>query len=361
MKNHRQRLAAIALLLAGTCWLTGCGGGGGGGGDPVVSPPPAGGDLNPGLTGTFVHNPAGTQAYERVDARTGVTTAMLNLSAKPQLASATVSPDGSRYALWWPDSVTGVENSEFVTVEIYDSASKQRLFTFDFDGYAEKLRFSRDNAFLSMTFRSNFLASQTFSDGGLAIVDLRTEGQSRWSVKFINTGNATVLTHDWLPDNRYIYLRADRQLVTGNAAVVNGAEQITGAVSPPAGYLPNATLNASPDGTQLLVGLGWREEPLQKFDVWVANVNGNNLQRFSNGKLGEQASWSPDGKYIVMRTNAGSAHQGGGGVAYCERWYAPSTARDVNENGAGARPLLRVAPNGTTEKMPCTTPLAYGN
>jgi hypothetical protein len=357
--SARHRIALAACLLVGACWLTGCGGGGGG--DPAVdgNPPPATGqDLNPGLTGHFVLNQTNTRTYWRLDARTGTGDQVLDLAGANQYASATYSPDGSRYVVSWHDTETGVENSDFMTVQVYETASKALLGSFTFDGYALSFKFSRDNRYLGAVLYPNVVNANTLANAGLGIVDLQNPAQPVTTVNFVASGDQAVFDFDWLPQNRYVYLRANGKLTTGSAATAN-SEQASGSLAAPAGLSIGGTIAASPDGSQLLATFAWRDGAILKFDYWISRIDGSNLERFSKNEFGQSAAWSPDGKYIALRTNAGASFGGGGiGTAYCYRWYAPSTARNIDEHDAAARPV-RYARNGQAQELDCFASVSY--
>ena len=270
-----------------------------------------------------------------------------------------VSPDGSRDAQAINDSVTGVENSEFMVLEIYETATKKLLTKLEFDGFADKFAFSPDNRFLAAVRYPDLVTQHTLDESGLAILDLADPANPKTVVNFSRTGNEVVFDYDWLPGNRFIYLRGDRTLVTGSALVPGGDEKVGKKLEVPAGLFVSRFINASPDGTQLLLNFNW-EDGVSQNDIWVAAIDGSGAQRFSTGKYGQGASWSPDGKYVVVTNDAGYAAQPGASTAYCKRWYAPSTARNVSELTDGTR-LVQYLENGKAVEMPCRAGAAYPN
>lgn len=50
----------------------------------------------------------------------------------------------------------------------------------------------------------------------------------------------------------------------------------------------------------------------------------------SNTGLTNEPMWSPDGRYIAMVLHTEHACQAGGCFGVCERWYAPSKARNIS-------------------------------
>ncbi|ARN23546.1 PD40 domain-containing protein [Piscinibacter gummiphilus] len=357
--NKLQRMSAIAGLALAVCALVGCGGGGGG--DPAVdtTPPPAGGGnaVNPGLTGSIYMTPVASLDLLRVDAATGASTPVVRAPSNKHLLY--VSPDGSRYAQVVHDSVVGQENSEYMVLEVYDTATKNRLFKLEFDGFANNFGFSPDNRFLAAIRYPNRVGELNLAESGLAILDLADPANPTTVVNFSRTGKNVVFGYDWLPNNQFVYLRGDRSIVTGSALVAGGNETVKGTVDVPAGLFIGRTINASPDGTQLLVNFNW-EDGVTQFDVWVTAADGSGSQRFSTGKYGGGASWSPDGKYIVLSTDAGFYSQGGASTAYCKRWYAPSTARNVYEGSPESR-QVQYLESGKAAVMPCRAGATYLN
>jgi len=356
--NKLQRTSAIAGLGLAVCALVGCGGGGGG--DPAVdtAPPPSGDGgavVNPGLTGSFYFTAAGTDDMFRVDAATGVRTPLLRGSTSRHFVY--VSPDGSRYAEAINDSVTGQENSEYMVLSVYETATKKLLTKIQFDGFAASFKFSPDNRFLAAIRYPDLVTQGTLAESGLAILDLADPANPTAVVDFSRTGSNVVFGYDWLPGNQFIYLRGDRTLVTGSALVQGGNESVKGTLDVPGDLSVARNINASPDGTKLLLTFTW-VEGTNHSDIWVSAIDGSGSQRFSTGKYGQGASWSPDGKFIVLSTDAGAFSQGGASTFYCKRWYAPSTARSVYENSPESRPVQYLE-SGKAAVMPCSGSASY--
>jgi len=352
---RRSRLIA-GLALAAVA-MYGCGGGGGG--DPAVdpgTPPPTGSSVNPGLSGWFAFRPAATNTVYRVDAVTGAST--LVATAASGRHSLYMSQDGSRYAQTINGSVTGQENSEFMTLQVYETATKKLLFELEFEGYANAFSFSPDNRFLAAIVYPDLLANTKLTDSGLAIIDLGDLANPKAVVDFMASGSNVVYDYDWLPDNRFVYLRGDRTLVGGSALTEGGALAVLGPLEVPANHFVSRDISASPDGTKILLTYNWADGSSALSDVWVANINGSGAQRFSDGQHGESSAWSPDSKYVIVSTNAGAFSQAGSSTAYCERWYAPVTARNVNEVSAEARPVNYVE-NGKVAEVPCFSGFNY--
>jgi dipeptidyl aminopeptidase/acylaminoacyl peptidase len=357
--NKLQRMSAIAGLGVAICALVGCGGGGG---DPAVdtNPPPAGGGgggtaVNPGLTGSFYFTAAGTDDMFRVDAATGVRTPLLRGSTSRHFVY--VSPDGSRYAEAINDSVVGQENSEYMVLSVYETATKKLLTKLQFDGFAASFKFSPDNRFLAAIRYPDLVTQGTLAESGLAILDLADPANPKAVVDFSRTGSNVVFGYDWLPGNQFIYLRRDRTLVTGSALVQGGNEVVTGTLQVPTDLSVARPINASPDGTKLLLNYTWTEGD-SRTDVWISAIDGTGSQRFSTGNYGQGASWSPDGKYIVLSTDAGWFAQGGASTFYCKRWYAPSSARGVYEGSPESRPVQYLE-SGKAAVMPCSGSASY--
>lgn len=354
---HRASLVAAVALSFGL--VAGCGGGGGG--DPVVDPGTGGGGtpgagLNPGLTGSFWLRPTDTPSYRRINANTGVESTVITRDAANQ--SITFSPDGTRYAVSWHDTETGVENSDYMSVEVRDTATKAVVSEFLLEGYTTAFRFSKDNRYLAMVQYPDLAANNTLSRSGLLIVDLATPADPKLAVDFSNTGTAVVYDFDWLSADAYVYTRGDRKVITGSASANGRNERELGTLAVPAGFSLRRSLAASPDGQQLAIQLGWDDGGITKFDIWIASLDGTRVERFSNGDFGENAGWSPDGKYLVLRTNAGAVSIPGIGTGYCKRWYAAATERNVDEDSAGSRPVQYVS-GGAAKPLECFSTVSY--
>jgi hypothetical protein len=360
--NKLQRRSAIAGLGLAVCALVACGGGGGEGHDggdglaqnPDVPTPSVG--VNPGLSGWFAFRPAATNTVYRVDAATGAST--LVATAASGQHSLSLSQDGTRYAQTINDSVTGQENSEFMKLQVYETATKTLLFELEFEGYANAFSFSPDNRFLAAIVYPDLQANATLSASGLAIIDLANLAAPVVVVDFMASGGNVVYDFDWLPDNRFVYLRADRTLVGGSALVPGGNLAVLGPLEVPANHFVSRDISASPDGKKILLTYNWADGRSARNDIWIANIDGSGAQRFSDGQHGEASAWSPDSQYVVVSTNAGAYFQAGLSNAYCERWYAPATARNVNEASAEARPVNYLE-NGKVAEVPCFSGFSY--
>jgi len=359
--NKLQRMSAIAGLGLAVCALVGCGGGGG---DPAVDgstpPPPGGGTggaVNPGLSGSIYLAPVGSLDYLRVDAASGVVAPLARASSNKY--GMIMSPDGSRYAQFVHDSVVGQENSEFMTLEVYDTASKALITKLEFDGFANNFKFSPDNRFLAAIRYPDRVSEIDLTESGLAILDLADPANLKTVVNFSRTFKNAVSAYDWLPGNQFVYLRADRAIVKGSALVAGGNETVTGTADVPADLFLSRFINASPDGSQLLLSFFWIDGTTQS-DIWITAADGSGSQRYSTGKYSSGASWSPDGKYIVVVNDAGAFSQGGASTAYCRRWYASSSGRNLSETSAEARPVKYIQ-NGNAVEIPCRDGAGYPN
>lgn len=345
--------------------LAACGGGGGDdevtAGSPSngngTTPPAATGDVNPGLTGTIYYRPPATYRFQRVDARSGVQADTAGIDN--YLHDITFSKDGTRYAYTYWDTVTGYENSDYVSVTIYETATDKKLSTFEFDGYATAFKFSPDNRYLSMKQYPDLVASHTGSSSGLRIVDLADPARPVVVVNHLRSGGTRVVAHDWLPGNRYVALRSDGQLLQGDPTLGSAGDTPNGTLTNPNGLYRINWMQASPDGKKLLLMFGW-EDGASFSDIWVANVDGTGVERVTNAIAAADAQWTPDGQHLLISTNAGLFYNANYHNGYCIRWYVAASARNVSEHSAESRHLNVINKYGGEALLSCSAAIQVG-
>lgn len=356
-KNNCSRLLALVAAVTASLLLVGCGGGGGdtGGEAPAAAPAPApeagSSGLNPGLTGSLWFKLEDSPKYYTANANTGVETLLRSRESSTQFYRP--APDGSRYLVYSYDSTT-----ERTSVKVFNKGETTVLTGFNLRGWVTDYRFSKDGRYIGLLLSDSFENSRVSSTNQQAnrsvyIVDISDLNDPK-AVPGLGdgAGDQFVSAFDWLPDGRYVYLRLkDRALIVGSPQV-SGSEQVVGAVNVPAGKALSSALEVHPDGTQLAVVFNWVEDALPKSDVWVTDLQGGNPERVSNSGIASLVAWSPDGNYLAIRQDTGSACVAGGCFAHCSMQYVPRTARNYTE---AQSTLLRVYESSkvTPETLSC--------
>lgn len=157
----------------------------------------------------------------------------------------------------------------------------------------------------------------------------------------------------WMPDGSLLRVQPSGQV---SRVVPGGAEQPVAAVRWPEGRIPDA-LQVSPDGRQALVRLAALRDTgsVSGADLWLMNVDGSGLRRFTKNDLIAQAFWSPDGRHVAFVKNTGVSCSDATCRGSCTVWVAEATASNVvavQASGDAQRVPLR-RPNGTATTVGC--------
>ncbi|KQV50782.1 hypothetical protein ASC95_15670 [Pelomonas sp. Root1217] len=157
----------------------------------------------------------------------------------------------------------------------------------------------------------------------------------------------------WLPDGSLLRVQPSGQI---SRVVLGGAEQPVAAVRWPEGRVPQA-LHVSPDGSKALVQLAALRDTgsVSGADLWMMNVDGSNLRRFTKNDLVAQAFWSPDSKHVAFVKDTGVSCSDATCRGSCALWVAEATAADVvavKASGDAQRIPLR-RPNGSMTTVGC--------
>ena len=124
----------------------------------------------------------------------------------------------------------------------------------------------------------------------------------------------------------------------------------------PEGRWPR-NVHVSPDGSKAIVELAALRDSgkVSGVDLWMMDVNGQNLRRFTRNNLIAQAFWSPDGRHVGFVKDTGMACGDASCRGSCTVWMADASAADVvavkASNDALEVPLRR--PNGTMTRVGC--------
>lgn len=231
-------------------------------------------------------------------------------------------PDGSRFATTeWDTSKT--------VVRIVDTASGEPLHSVEFKGLVRDLKPSPMKP---------------------SVVALRqgesTVGKSTWVIadfsqrSFLDRFPADSAAFAWLPDGGFVIVSKAGELKRGRVGKGARSELITRLNLPAGRTVANAWLD--PRGTRLLLRLDLRP-PTKKneSDLWITDLKGSLLERFTASGMTTLAAWSPDGKQVAFDVDTGAWCSGHACQGICEVWRVDSDAREVrgsrNEKGRSRR------------------------
>lgn len=129
----------------------------------------------------------------------------------------------------------------------------------------------------------------------------------------------------WLPDGRYLRMTTQGAINIGS---LDGVETPSGQVNLPSHHnLVDAWVNRQ--GNRLALQIVNDVEPSPDSDIWVANIDGSQLERVTTTKMSYYARWSPNGRYIAFDVDTGHFCNNIGCMGTCELWYVPAEARNV--------------------------------
>lgn len=337
--KHFGRIASV--LLASLLLLTGCGGGGGGGSDPApttptnpTTPPPTAA-----LAGSIWHSDSDISDTQG----TFVTDLVTGNSVRADAEKWSVpSPDASRllHRAYTSQGSVGDETR----VVIRRVSDGQILTDLTVDGYVGDLSQSPKNADQVMA-----PWAESINDPRSNIVyDIRQQ-----KLLFATPVGSRTDAISWLPDGAVLRVKASGEI---SKLVLGGAEQPLGTVTWPESRVVQAVY-ASPDGSKALVQLAALRNTgsISGVDLWMMNVDGSGLRRFTKNDLISNAFWSPDGKYVAFSKDTGVVCTDATCQGSCTVWYADASASDVvaveGSNDAQRFSVKRL--NGSTKNLSC--------
>jgi len=337
--NHYGRLAGI--LLASLFLLTGCGGGGGGGSDPAptnptnpTTPPPTAA-----LAGSIWHSDSDISDTQGTFVSDLITGNPVKVDAQRW---SVPSPDGSRVLHRAYTSQGSVGDETHVIVRRVSDG--QVLTDLTVDGYVGDLSPSPKNADQVMT-----PWAESINDPRSNIVYDIAQQKLLFATPVSSRPDAI----SWLPDGAVLRVKASGEI---SKLVLGGAEQTLGTVVWPEARVVQAVY-ASPDGSKALVQLAALRETgsVSGVDLWMMNLDGGSLRRFTKNDLISNAFWSPDGKYVAFSKDTGVVCTDSTCQGSCTVWYADASASDVVAV-AGSNDAQRFSvkrSNGSTKNLSC--------
>lgn len=157
----------------------------------------------------------------------------------------------------------------------------------------------------------------------------------------------------WMPDGSLLRVRSSGAI---SKIVIGGEEQLLATVTWPGGRVPQ-DVYVSPDGTKALVQLAELRDTgsVNSADLWIMNIDGSDMKRYTDNGIISDAFWSPDSRTIAFVKDTGTACTDFSCIGSCTVWYAPATATNVVavEASNDAKHFPSIRPDGSQTTMRC--------
>lgn len=243
-------------------------------------------------------------------------------------------PDGSRFLQ--RDYTSQGSSGDETRIVVRRTADRAVLYDQVVDGYlGERVRPSPlgANRILAMW------GETIFAPRGAIVYDLDSR-----RLLYATRPSKTPDLLSWLPDGSLLKVRPTGEI---SKVVIGGAEQRLATVRWPEARVPEA-VHVSPDGTRALVELAAIRDTgsVSGVDLWMMNIDGSALRRFTKNDLIAHAFWSPDGRHVAFVKDTGVACTAFTCQGSCTLWYAEATASDV----------VAVRPSGDARQFPLKRP-----
>ncbi|PUA29602.1 MAG: hypothetical protein B0W54_03200 [Cellvibrio sp. 79] len=263
-----------------------------------------------------------------------------------------LSVQAEKWGIPWPDG-TAFINKEYepddapedtTRITVYRSNDKAILNDQLIEGYVGYIA-------PSPTHKDRILAhwgETIFSPRILIVWDLSTQ-----KVLFGIEPGESFDALSWMPDGTLLHVQASGAI---SKVVIGGDEQLLGTVNWPESRVPQAVY-VSPDGTRALVQLAELRDTgtVAWVDLWMMNIDGTEMRRFTNNGLIADAYWSPDSRNVAFVKDTGISCSDSTCMGSCTVWLAPATATEVvavqASGDAKQFPLQR--PNGSMTTLRC--------
>jgi hypothetical protein len=336
--NHVHRLAGV--VLGCLFLLNGCGGGGGGGDSgptPTTPTTPPTGTVLAGSLWSSDSNISDTQGTFASDLITGTST---KVNADTE---AVPTADGSRLLRRDYTSDGSVGDATHITV--VRATDGQLVTDLTVEGYVGTLWPSPQAANLVLT---RWAPSINEPRSTVAYdIDQR-------KVLFSTPASARPDALAWTPDGGLLRVKQSGEITK---LALGGAEQAVRTLAWPEGRVLQAVY-VSPDGSKALVQLAALRESgsVSGVDLWMMNIDGSNLRRFTKNDLIANAFWSPDSKFVAFTKDTGVTCTDATCQGSCTVWYAEATASDVvavAASGDAKQFSVKRTNNGSTTTLSC--------
>lgn len=157
----------------------------------------------------------------------------------------------------------------------------------------------------------------------------------------------------WMPDGSLLRVRPSGAI---SKIVIGGDETLLATVSWPESRVPQ-DVYVSPDGTKALVQLAALRDTgsVSSVDLWIMNIDGSDMKRYTDNGIIADAFWSPDSRTIAFVKDTGTACTDFTCIGSCTVWYAPATATNVVavEASNDAKHFPSIRPDGSQTTMRC--------
>lgn len=252
-------------------------------------------------------------------------------------------PDGSLYLL--RDYSSQGSSGDETHLIVRRSSDQATLFDQVVDGYIG------EHARPSPLGRPQILVDwgeTIFADRGPVVYDLQAR-----RLLYVTRPSKTPDALSWMPDGSLLRVQPSGEI---SRIVLGGAEQRVATVRWPEARLPQA-LHVSPDGKRALVQLAALRDTgsISGVDLWMMNVDGSELRRFTKNDLVAHAFWSPDGRQVAFVKDTGVSCSDFSCRGSCTLWVAEASASHVvavtQSNDARRVPLRR--PDGSMTTVNC--------
>lgn len=178
-----------------------------------------------------------------------------------------------------------------------------------------------------------------FAPRGAIVYDFNTQ-----KLLYATQPSKTPDALDWMPDGSLLRVRPSGEI---SRVVLAGGEQRIASMRWPESRVPEA-VHVSPDGSKVLLQLASIRDTgsVAGVDLWMMNVDGSQLRRFTKNDLIANAFWSPDGRYVAFVKDTGVSCSEFSCRGSCTVWYAEATASNV----------VAVPPSGDARQFPLKRP-----
>lgn len=257
------------------------------------------------------------------------------------LDQLTPSADGTRYAYVSNDDARDTSEIGLVNAVTLDTLSRMQV-----PGHA-------------------YFPRPALHDPQLVIVSLRsaTETSTLVDYVFFNVPQATEVARvagigalNWLPDGRYLRITSTGEIYLGE---LTGVEVPNGTLALPEGTTAGF-FAVNQQGTRIAIRVIKASSQGADRDVYVANIDGSQFERFTKTTLTSYAFFSPDGRYLLFNYDPDlrcGAHSELTGCLHsdCRIYYAPADRRGIVINGGPEDPsrLGAIGSSGKRSDVPC--------
>lgn len=380
-------LKKIPCLLFIIC-LTACGGGGGGKSDVGANPPPSATSSSQPAASSSQAITSSSQPATSISSSsfsTSSTTSTSQSVASSSRSSSSNSPTALVGHIWHsfkdlgnPDGTFVMDPNTGVSISVQDEKwgvpwfDGSRFIHTDYNAEGTSddttrlvVRRTSDKAVVMDLLANGYvghvvpsplgsdqimaqLGETIFTPRAVVVWDLGTQ-----KLLFATEESDMVAALSWMPDGSLLRVRPSGTI---NKIVIGGEEQLIGTVSWPEARVPQAVY-VSPDGAKALVQLAALRDTgsVSSVDLWVMNIDGSEMKRFTNNGLIAEAYWSPDSRNVAFVKDTGISCTDFTCAGSCTVWYAPATATDVVavEASGDAKHFPLTRPDNTVTTLRC--------